>query len=94
MESNILTTNESFICVLDSRNATTYYNGSYNSLLTFNIEDAIKIDGIKMMCCVDSFTMPNSIYNINELNSMLYRCRWKWWRWCRWNGTTNMFFDR
>lgn len=71
MESNILTTNESFICVLDSRNATTYYNGSYNSLLTFNIEDAIKIDGIKMMCCVDSFTMPNSIYNINELNNML-----------------------
>jgi hypothetical protein len=68
---NVLTTSESFICVLDSRNATTYYNGSYNSLLVFDIEDAIKIDGIKMMCCVDSFTMANSIYNINELNNIL-----------------------
>jgi hypothetical protein len=71
MESNILTTTESFICVLDSRNASTYYNGSNNSSVIFNFEDAIKIDGIKMMCCVDSFTMPNSIYNINELNNIL-----------------------
>ena len=45
---NILTTTESFIFVLDSRNATTYINGSFNSSLIFNIEDAIKINGIKM----------------------------------------------
>lgn len=71
MESTILTTTESFIFVLDSRNATTYTNGSYNSLLSFDLDDAIKIDGIKMMCCVDSFTIANSIYNINELNNRL-----------------------
>jgi hypothetical protein len=68
---SILTTTESFIFVLDSRNATTYINGSFNSSLVFNIEDAIKIDAIKMTCCVSSFTMANSIYNINEFNSNL-----------------------
>lgn len=68
---SILTTTESFIFVLDSRNATTYINGSFNSSLIFNIEDAIKINGIKMTCCLNSFTMANSIYNINEINSNL-----------------------
>jgi hypothetical protein len=59
--------------VLDSRNATEYYNGSWNSSVKFDFEEPIRLakNYIAMMCSVFTFTCPNSIYNINETNSYL-----------------------
>ena len=64
---------ESFIVILDSRNATRYLNGTYNSNIIFEFEDAIKTKGnsIKMNACLNSFCMPNSLYIINEYNFLL-----------------------
>jgi hypothetical protein len=59
--------------VLDSRNATTYYNDSWNSSVKFEFEEPIRLakNFITMTCSVFTFTCPNSIYNINETNSYL-----------------------
>jgi len=65
---------ESFLVVLDSRNASTYNNGTYNSDVTFNFEAPIEKPKhcLIMTCSVLQFTCPNSIYNINETNNKLY----------------------
>ena len=70
--NSLCTLKESFLVVLDSRNATTYNNGSYNSDITFNFEEAIRRpENCLMMCCsVLQFSCPNSIYNINTTNNI------------------------
>ena len=70
---NCLSVDQSYILVLDSRNATRYMNGTWNSSIIFEFEDAIvhKSDSIMFTCCVLNFTCPNSIYIINELNNIL-----------------------
>jgi hypothetical protein len=70
---NIVNVEQSYICVLDSRNCTRYNNGSWNSSVVFDFEEPIvhKSDSIMFTCCVLSFTCPNSIYIINELNNIL-----------------------
>ena len=69
----LYTDTENFLVILDSRNAIEYMNGSYNSKVKFNFENAIRLgtDSIKMTCSVFTFTCPNSLYNINETNSLL-----------------------
>lgn len=69
---NYYTTERQILCVLDSRNGTSQ-NGSSNSIMKFYFEDPItkKHNSIHMSCSVLSFTCPNSIYNINETNSLL-----------------------
>jgi hypothetical protein len=64
---------ESFLVVLDSRNASDYYNGSKNSWLDFEILDVIKrpADCLYMTMCVHSFTCPVSFYIINSTNNFL-----------------------
>lgn len=67
------TDTDNFLVILDSRNAIQYINDSWNSAIKFNFENAIRLKNhsIKMTCSVFSFTCPNSIYIINETNSLL-----------------------
>jgi type 1 fimbria pilin len=70
--NNLYTEKQNFLVVLDSRNADTYNNGSWNSSIIFNLESiAIPKSAIKLHCSVLSFISPNSIYNINEYNNKL-----------------------
>ena len=70
---DLIVVNQSYICVLDSRNANRYNNGTFNSSIIFEFEEPIthKSDSIMFTCCVLSFTCPNSVYIINELNNIL-----------------------
>ena len=69
----LYTNQENFLMVLDSRNATTYHNGSFNSSIEFDLIEPIKLGhrSIVMKCSVLNFTCPNSIYIINEYNNTL-----------------------
>ena len=71
---NLYTEKENFIVVLDSRNATEYRNSSKHSSVHFDLAEPIRMDkrAISMTCCVLHFQAPNSIYNINETNNLLY----------------------
>jgi hypothetical protein len=73
MENNLYTEKENFLVVLDSRNATSYYNGDYHSSLHFDFNEPIKIPkfAIRMTCSVLQFQAPNSLYNVNETNNLL-----------------------
>ena len=72
MESKYLK-NENFTIVLDSRNATTYYNSTFNSEVTFEMKYPIIApkDCLYMTRCVQSFTCPISWYLINSTNNLL-----------------------
>ena len=65
--------NENFTIVLDSRNATTYYNSTYNSEVTFEMKYPIIVpkDCLNMTWCVQAFTCPISWYLINSTNDLL-----------------------
>ena len=65
--------NENFTIVLDSRNATTYYNSTHNSELTFEMKYPIIVpkDCLHMTWAVQSFTCPISWYLINSTNNLL-----------------------
>ena len=70
---SLFTSNDKFIVVLDSRNATSYLNGSKNSCVTFDFEEPIQTtrDALQFTCAVMNFTAPNSIYNVTSLNNRL-----------------------
>jgi len=63
--------NESMTIVLDSRNATTHYNGTLNSEITFEMRYPIIAppDCLYMTWCTQSFTCPISWYLINSTNN-------------------------
>lgn len=71
---NFVQVDESFLVVLDSRNATdnnsTY---GYNSDLTFNLQTPIiqPINAINLKANVLNFTCPNSQFVVNETNNIL-----------------------
>jgi len=70
----LITVKEKLLIILDSRNAISYLNGSFNSKLDFDFADNINFfdtDIIEVYCSVLSFTCPNSIYIINEYNNKL-----------------------
>ena len=70
----LITVKEKLLVILDSRNAISYLNGSFNSKLDFDFADNINFfdtDIIEVYCSVLSFTAPNSIYIINEYNNKL-----------------------
>ncbi len=72
--NDIFTSKESFLIVLDSRNATTYNNGDLMSDITFDLQDAIQIDPKTTIECsitVLSFVCPVSFYQINNTNNIL-----------------------
>ena len=73
MSDELIPIKDSFIVVLDSRNATTYNNSTYLSDITFNFEDALQFPhrSLRNTCSVLSFVAANSIYNINETNNVL-----------------------
>ena len=70
---SLYASDDKFIVVLDSRNATKVLNGSMNSCVTFDFEEPIQTtrDVLKFTCSVMSFTAPNSIYNVTSLNNRL-----------------------
>jgi len=71
--NSLYTDKDNFLVVLNSKYATSNYNGSYNSQLEFDLPEPIrrgKTD-IKLTCSVLSFVSPNSLYNINETNNLL-----------------------
>ena len=72
--NNLYTEKQNFLVILDSRNATSYYNGDFHSSLHFDFNEPIKMPkfAIRMCCSVLQFQAPNSIYNINENNNILY----------------------
>ena len=63
----------SFIIVLDSKNAATYYNDTSNSDVHFHLSDPIikPQDCLYMTMTVYSFTCPVSFYLINATNNIL-----------------------
>ena len=65
--------NEEFLVCLDSRNATTYNNGSMNSNVLFQLEDSIRKnhESIDMSFSVLNFTSPYSFYQLNTTNNFL-----------------------
>ena len=69
----LYTNQENFIIVLDSRNATTNKNGSFNSSIEFDLREPIKLNHryIVMKCYLLNFTCPNSIYILNEYKSTI-----------------------
>ena len=71
---SLYTNTNKFIMVLDSRNATTHNNDTYNSDVTFEFEEAIVVPraALKLTCSVMAFTAPNSICNINKYNNCLH----------------------
>jgi len=70
---SLYTATEKFIVVLDSRNATSYFNGPMNSSVAFDFNEPIYIarDALQFTVSVFSFTAPNSVYNINATNNVL-----------------------
>jgi hypothetical protein len=73
MTDELHTDKDNFYIALDSRNATNYLNSTYNSHVKFEFEQAIIFNkrSIKTSCSVLQFSVPNTIYNINETNSYL-----------------------
>ena len=70
---DLITLKDSFIVILDSRNATQYINGDYNSNVRFLFEQGMYFpsNNIQISCSVLNFICPNSIYIINETNNLL-----------------------
>ena len=70
---NLIISKESFLVILDSRNATRYDNGSYMSNIFFEFDDPIKVETntLQWGASVLNFSCPNSIYIINETNCLL-----------------------
>jgi len=74
MSDELITIKESFIIVMDSRNATQINNIPYNSNVDFQFEGALYFnndDYIQLNFSLNSFSCPNSIYIINETNNLL-----------------------
>jgi len=72
-ENNKCVVDESFLVVLDSRNADSFLNGSMKSSVIYNFAQSVteKKGAIQVTCCVVSFVCPVSFYQINYTNCML-----------------------
>ena len=70
----LYTEKENFLVVIDSRNATEYTNGDYHGSIHIDFNEPIRMPKfcIRMLCSVLHFQAPNSLYNINETNNILY----------------------
>ena len=70
----LITIKESFIIVMDSRNATNINNAPYNSDVDFQFEGSLYFNQdeyIQLTFSLNSFSCPNSIYVINQTNNLL-----------------------
>ena len=70
---NLIIAKESFLVILDSRNATQYNNGSFMSDIYYEFDDPIKVETntLQFTASILTFSCPNSIYIINEKNCFL-----------------------
>ena len=74
MNDELITIKESFIIVMDSRNANTINNAPYNSDVDFQFEGSLYFntnDYIQLTFSLNSFSCANSIYIVNETNNLL-----------------------
>ena len=74
MDNEYVLVNESFLVILESRNANSHLNDSFNSSIYFEFQDPIQQDDYTILksCSVLNFSVSNSIYNINETNNYLF----------------------
>ena len=72
--NTLCTVTTSFLVVLDSENASQKNNDDWNSDITFDFESPIvrPPNSFIMSMCVQQFSSPNSIYNVNETNNYLH----------------------
>ena len=71
--NNLIILNESFLVVLDSRNASQYLNSWWSSSISFEFKDPIEQDNytLQINCSLLNFSASYTIYNINETYSYL-----------------------
>jgi hypothetical protein len=74
MNSNICQVKQDILVVLDSRNATSYYNGNFLSDVEWDLKDVLAKPkaGAEFSVSVINATIPIGQYNINETNNILY----------------------
>jgi hypothetical protein len=73
MNSNICQVKQDILVVLDSRNATSYYNGNFLSDVEWDLKDVLAKPkaGAEFSVSVINATIPIGQYNINETNNIL-----------------------
>jgi len=74
MNNELITIKESFIVVMDSRNATQINNPPFNSNVDFQFEGSLYFnidDYLQLTFSLNSFSCANSIYIINETNNLI-----------------------
>lgn len=73
MNDNLCQVKEDILVVLDSRNATTYYNGNFNSDVEWDLTDVVSMPkkGIEFTVNVINASIPIGQYIVNETNNIL-----------------------
>jgi len=73
MNNNLCQVKEDILVVLDSRNATTYYNGTFNSDIEFDLTDVLAMpkQGVEFSVSIMNATIPIGAHNINDTNNLL-----------------------
>jgi hypothetical protein len=73
MNGNLCEVKEDILVVLDSRNATTVYNGNFNSDVEWDLTDRLAMPrlGIGFSVSVINASIPIGAYNINSTNHIL-----------------------
>jgi hypothetical protein len=73
MNDNLCEVKEDILVVLDSRNATTIYNGNFNSDVEFDLTDRLAMPrlGVGFSVSVMNATIPIGQYNVNSTNNIL-----------------------
>jgi hypothetical protein len=71
--NNCYLSTDYFTIILDSRNATEYFNDTMNSNLIFNFEEGIRMPhkAVSLSISVLNFTSPISFYQINSTNNKI-----------------------
>jgi hypothetical protein len=73
MNGNLCEVKEDILVVLDSRNATTVYNGNFNSDVEWDLTDRLAMPrlGIGFSVSVINASIPIGQYNVNSTNNIL-----------------------
>lgn len=77
MNSNKIKIKEELLCILDTRNCTSYYNGNMMSDVEWDLKDVIKKpkQGVQFSVSVITFSLPQSQYIVNSNNNILLKKR-------------------
>lgn len=77
MSSNKIKVKEELLCILDTRNCTSYYNDNMLSDVEWDLKDVIKKpkQGVQFSVSVITFSLPQSQYIVNSHNNILLKKR-------------------